>query len=388
MTLTGSIIKGKVQRQQLESNVSTNGRVEPELNYEIHSPVSTIVKAVYVQPGDQVAAGKLLLVLDDVWERAHAEAFNVIGPRCRLLLTTRDAGLVTALAADRLDFNELWIGEMATYDAFALGAVIAERTQRIPLTLGPFAVAVRDPVMIAMGVASVAELTGRRVNVAIGSSSPMVAEQWHGRVQRRPALALREMASALRVLLAGEKLNFEGEVLRSQGYRLRATPPHSELTIAAFGAGADTFLRALCADLQAPRAAFQANEDRRAPAVAGPAGNHALPILTAEDKCTLLHSRHHADASGLFKNIHRDAVVLGRHHLVQNHLGGVDARLQTLPRRTGDGGGCKHETETEQCKCFLHISVLSTPRLWAARIVESLQLSRPSGMKLDLESDL
>ena len=40
-----------------------------------------------------------LVVLDDVWERAHAEAFNVIGPRCRLLLTTRDAGLVTALAA-------------------------------------------------------------------------------------------------------------------------------------------------------------------------------------------------------------------------------------------------------------------------------------------------
>ncbi len=40
-----------------------------------------------------------LLVLDDVWKRGHAEAFNVLGPRGRLLLTTRDAGLVTALAA-------------------------------------------------------------------------------------------------------------------------------------------------------------------------------------------------------------------------------------------------------------------------------------------------
>ncbi len=149
-----------------------------------------------------------------------------------------DEVLVTALAADRLGFNDLWIGEMATYDAFALGAVIAERTHRVPLTLGPFAVAVRDPVMIAMGVASVAELTGRRVNVAIGSSSPLVVEQWHGRVQHRPALALREMSTALRVLLAGEKLNLEGDVLRSQGYRLRAAPPRSELTIAAFGSGA------------------------------------------------------------------------------------------------------------------------------------------------------
>ncbi len=149
-----------------------------------------------------------------------------------------DEVVVTALAADRLDFNDLWIGEMATYDAFALATVIAERTRRIPLTLGPFAVAVRDPVMIAMGVASVAELTGRRVNVAIGSSSPMVVKQWHGRVQRRSAQALREMSGALRVLLAGEKLNLDGEVLQSHGYRLRAAPPRSELTIAAFGTGA------------------------------------------------------------------------------------------------------------------------------------------------------
>jgi len=41
----------------------------------------------------------VLLVLDDAWRRGHAEAFNVMGPRGRLLLTTRDAGLVTALAA-------------------------------------------------------------------------------------------------------------------------------------------------------------------------------------------------------------------------------------------------------------------------------------------------
>jgi len=56
-----------------------------------------------------------------------------------------DEVLVTAIAADRLGYGELWIGEMATYDAFVLGAVIGERTERISLTLGPFAVAVRDP---------------------------------------------------------------------------------------------------------------------------------------------------------------------------------------------------------------------------------------------------
>lgn len=40
------------------STISTNGRVEPEMNYEVHSPLATVVKAVYAQPGDQVAAGE------------------------------------------------------------------------------------------------------------------------------------------------------------------------------------------------------------------------------------------------------------------------------------------------------------------------------------------
>jgi HlyD family secretion protein len=64
----------RAERVPLVSTISTNGRVEPEVNYEIHSPLATTVKAVYVQPGDQVAAGKLLMVLDDAQARAGESA--------------------------------------------------------------------------------------------------------------------------------------------------------------------------------------------------------------------------------------------------------------------------------------------------------------------------
>ncbi|HVC45701.1 MAG TPA: efflux RND transporter periplasmic adaptor subunit [Terracidiphilus sp.] len=63
-----------VTRENLASTVSTNGRVEPEYNHELHSPISTTVKAVYVQPGDKVPAGKLLMVLDDTEARARLAA--------------------------------------------------------------------------------------------------------------------------------------------------------------------------------------------------------------------------------------------------------------------------------------------------------------------------
>jgi HlyD family secretion protein len=74
-----------VAHEPLASTVSTNGRVEPEMNYEIHSPIASTVKAVYVQPGDQVPAGKLLMVLDDVQARAH--------------LATAESGVKAAQAA-------------------------------------------------------------------------------------------------------------------------------------------------------------------------------------------------------------------------------------------------------------------------------------------------
>jgi probable F420-dependent oxidoreductase len=144
----------------------------------------------------------------------------------------------TAQVADSLGYGEIWIGEMATFDAFALGAVVAERTTRAALTIGPLAVAVRDPVMIAMGAGSLAELTGRTVNVALGSSSPVVVQQWHGRRQERTALALSESAAAVRTLLAGGKADVRGEVIRTRGYRLRTRAPGTPLTIAAFGSGA------------------------------------------------------------------------------------------------------------------------------------------------------
>jgi HlyD family secretion protein len=64
----------QVAQAPLESTIATNGRVEPEGNVEIHSPVSAIVKAVYVQAGDEVPAGKLLMQLDDIEVRAKLAA--------------------------------------------------------------------------------------------------------------------------------------------------------------------------------------------------------------------------------------------------------------------------------------------------------------------------
>ena len=44
-----------------------------------------------------LAEKAVLLILDDVWRRADLNWFDVLGPRCRTLITTRDMGLLTTL---------------------------------------------------------------------------------------------------------------------------------------------------------------------------------------------------------------------------------------------------------------------------------------------------
>lgn len=85
-------------RQDLVSTISTNGKVEPQVNFEAHSPLAAVVKSRYVREGDRVAKGQLLLQMDDTEARSR---------------------VATALAAMR--------GAQAGLDAITLGGTQEER---------------------------------------------------------------------------------------------------------------------------------------------------------------------------------------------------------------------------------------------------------------------
>ncbi|WP_157514334.1 LLM class flavin-dependent oxidoreductase [Nocardia concava] len=129
--------------------------------------------------------------------------------------------LQVAEAADKLAYHRLWIGEMATFDAFALATAIGQSPGRIPLCLGPLPISVRTPATIAMGAATVAALTGRPVDIALGTSSTVLVRDWHGRPRHRTARHLDETTRIVRALLAGEKVEYDGLIERVRGFRLR-----------------------------------------------------------------------------------------------------------------------------------------------------------------------
>lgn len=134
------------------------------------------------------------------------------------------ADVEIARFADQLGYEELWVPEMAKADAPAMAGLLAAETERIGFTIGPLAVTVRSSVQIALAVSTLAA-TGRRTDVALGTSSSLVA-RWHGRSRAGAAAQLATTTSEVRALFDGGRVN---------GYRLQEPPRRAEVTVAAFG---------------------------------------------------------------------------------------------------------------------------------------------------------
>jgi probable F420-dependent oxidoreductase len=148
-----------------------------------------------------------------------------------------DEAMEVALAACDAGFDAVWIGEMATYDAFALATAVGLRAPDMTLKIGPLAVGVRSPVTLALGVSTVASLTGSRVDIALGASSPAIVAGWHDRLWEHHVTVMRETIECLRSILTGDRVEYIGRHVTSRGFRLRGARPETRIALGAFGPG-------------------------------------------------------------------------------------------------------------------------------------------------------
>jgi len=146
-----------------------------------------------------------------------------------------EEALEIADAASAAGLGGLWIGEMATFDAFALATAVGLRAPGLGLRVGPLPISVRTPVSIALGASSVALLTGCQIDIALGASSPFIVAGWHDREWLHSAARMRETIQCLRPILRGERADYDGRYIRSQGFRLRHPLPHTSIGVGAFG---------------------------------------------------------------------------------------------------------------------------------------------------------
>jgi len=140
-----------------------------------------------------------------------------------------------AEAAKDAGLHGIWVGEMATYDAFALATAIGTRFGGMRLNIGPLPISVRNPAGLALGAGTVASLTGAEVNIAVGTSSPAIVAGWHDRPWSHGLARMRETIECLRPMLAGDRVGYDGKLLHSNGFRMRHPLPQARIGVGVFG---------------------------------------------------------------------------------------------------------------------------------------------------------
>jgi probable F420-dependent oxidoreductase len=121
-------------------------------------------------------------------------------------------------------YDAIWLAETNGPDSFTLAGAIAQATQRVTIGTAIVPVYNRTPAVLAMSAATLAQLSGDRFVLGLGSSSHAIVEGWNGVAFERPLTHVRESVAIVRQALAGGKTDFAGRALSSRGLRLGVLP--------------------------------------------------------------------------------------------------------------------------------------------------------------------
>jgi probable F420-dependent oxidoreductase len=102
-------------------------------------------------------------------------------------------------------YDDLWTSETAGYDGFTPLALAAVQTERLRLATGVVNPFTRGPAVLAQHCAALADASGGRFVLGLGSSSNVIVERWNGVPFEKPLSRMREAIEALRPVLSGDR---------------------------------------------------------------------------------------------------------------------------------------------------------------------------------------
>ncbi|MCX2711707.1 LLM class flavin-dependent oxidoreductase [Mycolicibacterium sp. J2] len=141
-----------------------------------------------------------------------------------------------ARAADLAGVDEMWLWE----DCFLAGGISAaaialSHSENLTVGVGVLPVPMRNVVVTAMEVATLARAFPGRVRIGLGHG----VQEWMGQIGERvdsPMTLLREYLTCLSALLRGERVTFHGRYVNLDGVALDWPPPQvTEVLAAAMG---------------------------------------------------------------------------------------------------------------------------------------------------------
>jgi len=129
-----------------------------------------------------------------------------------------------ARLAEERGFASIWVAETRLRrDAISAAAAIAASTRRVRVATGLINVYTRNPVLIAVTAASLAEVAGGRFTLGLGTGSEEVLAA-QGEDYAKPFTRLKEYLDVLPPLLQGKAVTYRGEIIQVRGAQLEVVP--------------------------------------------------------------------------------------------------------------------------------------------------------------------
>jgi 5,10-methylenetetrahydromethanopterin reductase len=121
--------------------------------------------------------------------------------------------LALAQAAEASGFDQFWVShDLFLRSAPVILTAVAGATRRIEIgtcIVNPYTI---NPAELAMLAATLDEVSGGRFNLGLGAGAAQFLK-WVGIEQTLPLTAVKEAATAIRLLLAGERVQVNGKLL-------------------------------------------------------------------------------------------------------------------------------------------------------------------------------
>jgi F420-dependent oxidoreductase-like protein len=132
---------------------------------------------------------------------------------------------------DERGYDAVFVPEAWSRDAFTTLGWIAANTRRIRLGTGIVNVFSRTPALIAQSIATLDEISNGRAILGLGTSGPVVIENWHGMQFERGLERTRETVEIVRLALSGARVDYDGEIFKLRNFRLGFRPLRDRVPI-------------------------------------------------------------------------------------------------------------------------------------------------------------
>jgi probable F420-dependent oxidoreductase len=121
-------------------------------------------------------------------------------------------------------YTDAWSSELSGVDAFTPLTLASQWNDELRFGTAIAAIYTRGPALLAMSAATLADLAPGRFVMGIGTSTPVVVEQWNGIPFEAPYGRSRDVLRFLRAAMTGEKVTERYETITVKGFRLERPP--------------------------------------------------------------------------------------------------------------------------------------------------------------------